>query len=447
MSLSEEWACLRIALMYGGLRPRSPHSSGLQAGPLALAWHHHHTSPLCPSTITSYLPNDLTPVINADVQRFTERCVAILRATKEWAVAQVGQAESNYQDRAMTKNCIQLLRRPELCDLDKAFLDSTPQGVKSLLGREALTITSQLSMKALGVFTPVRVSHIEHVLGPMGEPSTIATHYEVICRPEVTANFRMVAFFEVSPLNSTATAIAKQVIMLYLGTLKAKYPTQQSFAERIYSELAALPDFSAVGLNRALSLARSQHYMPSNRCLHAVWLKETGQADECMNCGQPAPPIGEPAGRRHGSEKPRGQITDKEMHQLWLEHGHENVCQNPACREPRRFDEPNAFYFLGPDSRCQSCWNHARHYGSDPTNPHGGRPAAKHQAWLNEGHDDHHLTTVTCPRCLEDDSIDDETKAKRWIPNDLNRHINSEFRSEPKRFIPQGQNGAKRDGL
>lgn len=38
-------------------------------------------------------------------------------------------------------------------------------------------------------------------------------------------------------------------------------------------------DFTDTGLNRALPLAKNQHWMPSNKTLYQEWLKETGQED------------------------------------------------------------------------------------------------------------------------------------------------------------------------
>lgn len=47
-----------------------------------------------------------------------------------------------------------------------------------------------------------------------------------------------------------------------------------------------LPDFGEMGLNRALPLAQSQHWMPTSQKLHVERLKETKQVNQSFNCGR-----------------------------------------------------------------------------------------------------------------------------------------------------------------
>ncbi|KAI8719078.1 hypothetical protein NCS52_00688200 [Fusarium sp. LHS14.1] len=54
---------------------------------------------------------------------------------------------------------------------------------------------------------------------------------------------------------------------------------------------------------------------------------------------------------------------------------------------------------------------------------------------------------VLCPRCQEDDTVDDETKAKLWIPSKLPRHMDGDFHSGLKKFIRGAQRTAREEVL
>lgn len=57
------------------------------------------------------------------------------------------------------------------------------------------------------------------------------------------------------------------------------------------------------------------------------------------------------------------------------------------------------------------------------------------------------VATVTCPKCQEDETVDDEAKNKQWQPSKLDRLINSEFHSGFKKFFRRAQNKAKLENL
>ncbi|EWY99286.1 hypothetical protein FOYG_03375 [Fusarium oxysporum NRRL 32931] len=56
-------------------------------------------------------------------------------------------------------------------------------------------------------------------------------------------------------------------------------PVQKQLALDLPVLTPGLPDFGEMGLNRALPLAQSQHWMPTSQKLHVERLKETKQED------------------------------------------------------------------------------------------------------------------------------------------------------------------------
>ncbi|RSL81666.1 hypothetical protein CDV31_017017 [Fusarium ambrosium] len=57
------------------------------------------------------------------------------------------------------------------------------------------------------------------------------------------------------------------------------------------------------------------------------------------------------------------------------------------------------------------------------------------------------VSMVTCSKCQEDETVNDEAKSKLWHPSKLARHINSEFHSGFKKFFRRAQNKAKLEQL
>ncbi|KAF4501721.1 hypothetical protein FAGAP_2077 [Fusarium agapanthi] len=88
-------------------------------------------------------------------------------------------------------------------------------------------------------------------------------------------------------------------------------------------------------------------------------------------------------------------------HQLfWVDMGHPDVCQNSLCGESRRPGR-NAFRGFGPESRCVACYKHRIKYGEEDPNPHGGKPFAKRQEWLDQ---ENHDVYGTCHELRPDES-------------------------------------------
>ncbi|EWZ45358.1 hypothetical protein FOCG_01213 [Fusarium oxysporum f. sp. radicis-lycopersici 26381] len=63
-------------------------------------------------------------------------------------------------------------------------------------------------------------------------------------------------------------------------------PVQKQLALDLPVLTPGLPDFGEIGLNRALPLAQSQHWMPTSQKLHVERLKETKQVNQSFNCGR-----------------------------------------------------------------------------------------------------------------------------------------------------------------
>ncbi|KAF4954412.1 hypothetical protein FGADI_5278 [Fusarium gaditjirri] len=85
---------------------------------------------------------------------------------------------------------------------------------------------------------------------------------------------------------------------------------------------------------------------------------------------------------------------------------------------------------------------------------YGAAARAAMEIWLNVGTEHSAFgtkqqqgITVVCPRCQEDETVDEETKAKRYAPSRLPRHINSEFHSGFKRFMRRAVIDARQNGL
>lgn len=93
-------------------------------------------------------------------------------------------------------------------------------------------------------------------------------HYQAICRDDVEPNFRVLSLFEATPDNNMVTTIAEQVMVLFLGTMPSANPVQKQFSCDLRTLTPELPDLGEVGLNRALPLAQSQHWMPTSQKLY-----------------------------------------------------------------------------------------------------------------------------------------------------------------------------------
>ncbi|KAG5759525.1 hypothetical protein H9Q72_012353 [Fusarium xylarioides] len=85
---------------------------------------------------------------------------------------------------------------------------------------------------------------------------------------------------------------------------------------------------------------------------------------------------------------------------------------------------------------------------------YGAAARAAMEIWLNVGEEHSAFgtkqqqgATVVCPRCQEDETVDEETKAKRYAPSRLPRHIDSEFHSGFKRFMRRAVIDAKQNNL
>ncbi|KAM0420799.1 hypothetical protein ACHAPT_011460 [Fusarium lateritium] len=76
------------------------------------------------------------------------------------------------------------------------------------------------------------------------------------------------------------------------------------------------------------------------------------------------------------------------------------------------------------------------------------------EIWLAVGTDESRFGTsqkqdamVICPLCQDDETVDDETKARLWVPSRLTRHMESEFHSGLKKFVRRAQNKAREEAL
>ncbi|SCN85089.1 unnamed protein product [Fusarium fujikuroi] len=85
---------------------------------------------------------------------------------------------------------------------------------------------------------------------------------------------------------------------------------------------------------------------------------------------------------------------------------------------------------------------------------YGAAARAAMEIWLNVGEEHSAFgikqqqgATIVCPRCQEDETVDEETKAKRYAPSRLPRHIDSEFHSAFKRFMRRAVIDAKQNNL
>ncbi|KAF5964940.1 hypothetical protein FBULB1_12514 [Fusarium bulbicola] len=84
----------------------------------------------------------------------------------------------------------------------------------------------------------------------------------------------------------------------------------------------------------------------------------------------------------------------------------------------------------------------------------GAAARAAMEIWLDVGEEHSAFgtkqkqgATVVCPRCQEDETVDEETKAKRYAPSKLPRHIDSEFHSGYKQFMRRAVIDAKENNL
>ncbi|RKK87656.1 hypothetical protein BFJ69_g408 [Fusarium oxysporum] len=267
----------------------------------------------------------------------------------------------------MTKVVIEVFQRLEIGDFTKAFLGSIPDVVKTVLGADEVLPTEYLplvdsSFKLWGLYVDIAMRVDTDQVTGIYVGSSVAyksyigiygrvkyhdrqsqkhyhdlpevkrsRHYQAICQEDVQPNFRVLSLFEATPGNTMATTIAEQVMVLFLGTMPSANPIQKQFAFDLRALTPGLPDFGEVGLNRALPLAQSQHWMPTSQKLHVEWLKETKQLNQCFNCGSPGNESCDDKGwvgwfenrrcqpwfhRRwnYDEENPQDLITDAQMH-------------------------------------------------------------------------------------------------------------------------------------
>ncbi|KAF4426086.1 hypothetical protein FACUT_9938 [Fusarium acutatum] len=168
-------------------------------------------------------------------------------------------------------------------------------------------------------------------------------HYSVACKDDATPQFRTISLFEVIRGNTVATILAQQVLMVYLSTVAWAYPNQLKLFQESKNGIPGLPDFSDIGLNRALPLAQNQHWSPCNRTIYQEWLNETNQEDHCFNCGRPFTNLPDEKrwkgffeARRcaacwlhlykHKEEKCPDLITDARMHEVWVGWGNPDTA-------------------------------------------------------------------------------------------------------------------------
>ncbi|KAH7228831.1 hypothetical protein BKA60DRAFT_549716 [Fusarium oxysporum] len=201
----------------------------------------------------------------------------------------------------------------EVQDIAKVFFDRVLDVVKSILGRPDLQLIDLLDLPVVddsfrfwGVYLSVIVENdtdnVEGVyvgssLGYKGYheisgrvamhkrfsartyddlPRDVKSyHYSRACKDNVIPNFRTVSLFEIIRGNTVATIVAEQVLMVYLSTVAWAYPNQLHLFHESRRGIQDLPDFTHIGLNRALPLAQNQHWLPCNKTLHQEWLKET----------------------------------------------------------------------------------------------------------------------------------------------------------------------------
>ncbi|EXM35998.1 hypothetical protein FOTG_00323 [Fusarium oxysporum f. sp. vasinfectum 25433] len=322
----------------------------------------------------------------------------------------------------------------EIQDIAKVFFDRVLDVVKSILGRPDLQLIDLLDLPVVddsfrfwGVYLSVIVENdtdnVEGVyvgssLGYKGYheisgrvamhkrfsartyddlPRDVKSyHYSRACKDNVIPNFRTVSIFEIIRGNTVATIVAEQVLMVYLSTVAWAYQNQLHLFHESRRGIQDLPDFTHIGLNRALPLAQNQHWLPCNKTLHQEWLKETDQEDTastvvahlrvCLMKGDGRaflkPDVALLVGFTDIS-------TERRSTQI-------SLLMQGCTRSSRGMRKPgllrtsipaNAIFLTlwGPDMRCPGCYLHLRTPGAENNNPKYKKTAQK---WVEEGHGD-----------------------------------------------------------
>lgn len=224
------------------------------------------------------------------------------------------------------------------------------------------------------------------------------------CKDDVTPHFRTVSLFEVTRGNAVASILAEQGLMIYLSTVAWAYPNQLNLFHESRNGIQGLPDFSDIGLSRALPLAQNQHWLPCNRTIYQGWLNGKNQEDQVLNVAAHSPicqmkrdgkafskrDVALPVGSIDVSTRrtaPISLLTQGCTRSL-VGRGNPDVCGNPACEEPRTPANMRKYRFWSQDMRCAGCYLHLRTHGSDNNSPKYGQTAAGHRKWVEKGHDD-----------------------------------------------------------
>ncbi|CZR39489.1 uncharacterized protein FPRO_04386 [Fusarium proliferatum ET1] len=199
-------------------------------------------------------------------------------------------------------------------------------------------------------------------------------HYSVACKDYVTPHFRIVSLFEVIRGNALATILAEQVLMIYLSTVARAYPNQLNLFNESRNGIQDLPDFSDIGLNRALPLAQNQHWLPCNRIIYQGWLNGKNQEDQVLNVAAHSPICQMKRDGKAFSKRdvalPVGSVDISTRRTAPI-----SLLTQGCTRSWVGWGNPDVYL-------------HLRTHGSDNNSPKYGQTAAGHRKWVEKGHDD-----------------------------------------------------------
>jgi hypothetical protein len=188
------------------------------------------------------MPNGHITVSLEHKKNFSIKAREIPRELKSWGDIQDIAEDTTFQDRELVPGVHRLLQRLELEDLAKEFLDSVPDIVQSILGREDL-----------------QASHLLDLLIVVTKFNFWGVYVDVL-----TQRFRR------GQRSVRRVQRRVQGLCRHCGTNRttSEVPAETSRVSQIYS-------VQDIGLNRVLPLASSQPWLPASRKLYMAWLDET----------------------------------------------------------------------------------------------------------------------------------------------------------------------------
>ncbi len=362
------------------------------------------------------------PVVEENVQRFQALIRVMIKFIRDEAQTYGDKEWDKNERRAIAWSFVRFLRKRTLEYVVGAVIGMIPLPVQSILGRPDLEAANLLELPNIpeertisGVYADIATLAATLAGSPAPDvegtyvgssvglsypgvrgrvkehrkvsvrdydklPESLQTkHYRIICRKDVTPNFRLLAVVPATDCNRYPVGFAEGFMCIYLNTVsltpsKHNPASTLDFAKRCRQHAnesghGSLPDFGGLGMNGASPLLQGMSVPDPLRKAHKEWAKT-----------------------------------------------HPDVCGNPKCGKARYKKNPWKFVGFKEESRCPPCARYRDSEGVDDPSPrpaltkaasHRSSTYKDHLAWVAAGNPD------VCQGCKE--ARPENWRDKRWV--------------------------------